>query len=466
MDTNAENKSVFAILSGLMLETVPSYANKIYYSLGFLSMISFVMLVISGVVLVFGGPVWWLTSPVGVFFRSIHLWSVQAFIFFIILHLFIVFSTGAYRPPRQLTWIIGLLMFVLAITTAEFGYILRGDLSSQIKAMHGSEFYGQIGIWLVNNLNYTQVYGLHVAILPLLIIGLLGLHYLLVKARGIAPPFNPSIQVVKVRANHGKLFMRGLVVVLIIFVLAILFPSPYIKPLTIKDMANDSTTLTAKTILSELDYSSDTAQELAEKYHIDTAEVFVYGPFGQYADDKQRLAPESFKNEQKSLQETQIKEAYDYFGRGAEVNPNSTNPVIVMTSDLVVMAREGLYESALRSQLQNGFDTTYSYRFLIDSGAVDEAADNAGIGEETHGLLKEENSRFLPPGSWWLAPMDLMQSYLLKGDPTVHRTESEVFAFVLLLAVAFPYIPWLNRFPEKLPFAKWIWKDGAGQTTS
>ncbi len=456
---NQENKSLKAIFSDLMLQTVPSYANKIYYSLGFLSMTSFMLLLLSGMVMVFFGPDWWLTNPVGVFFRSIHLWAVQAFILFILLHLLIVFSTAAYRPPRQLTWVIGIAMLALVLVTAEFGYLLRGDLSSQIKAMHGAEFYGQIGVWLVNNLNYAQVYGLHIVVIPILILGLLGLHYLLVKVRGIAKPFDPNVSTITVPAKHKLLFIRGLVLALVIILLAILFPSPYMKPLTIKDIAKDSPPLVAKTILSELDHSSDTAGEAAKNYHFDTASVFVYTPYQQYASQDQELLAENFAAEPDSVQQGYIKDAGTYFASNGRLDLTSSNPAIAITSGLVSMAQSGLYEDSLRGQLQNGFNTTYAYRFLIDTGAVDDAANNAGIGEDQHGILKEENVRFLPPGSWWLAPMDLLQSNLLKGDPTVHRTEAEIFAIVLLLAIAFPFIPWVNRLPEKLPFARWIWRE-------
>ncbi|PIZ63018.1 hypothetical protein COY17_01425 [Candidatus Saccharibacteria bacterium CG_4_10_14_0_2_um_filter_52_9] len=66
-----------------MIAEVPAYANKIFYSLGFLSMTSFMVLLATGIVLVAFGPDWWLTSGVGHYFRSVHLWATQAFVFFI-----------------------------------------------------------------------------------------------------------------------------------------------------------------------------------------------------------------------------------------------------------------------------------------------------------------------------------------------------------------------------------------------
>src|SRR5665647_3434471 len=59
----------------LMIEKVPSYGNKFLYSLGFLTMIAFVMLLVSGVLMTLFGPNWWLTSRLGGYTRSVHLWS-------------------------------------------------------------------------------------------------------------------------------------------------------------------------------------------------------------------------------------------------------------------------------------------------------------------------------------------------------------------------------------------------------
>ena len=111
----------------LMIEKVPSYGNKFLYSLGFLTMIAFVMLLVSGVVMTLFGPNWWLTSRLGGYTRSVHLWSTQAMVLFVILHLLIVFFTSGFRKPRRLTWVLGVLMMFVVLAETEFGYILRGE---------------------------------------------------------------------------------------------------------------------------------------------------------------------------------------------------------------------------------------------------------------------------------------------------------------------------------------------------
>ncbi|HET7827419.1 MAG TPA: cytochrome b N-terminal domain-containing protein, partial [Candidatus Saccharimonadales bacterium] len=197
-------------LTALMLKEVPSYANKFVYSLGFLSMTSFLVLLVTGVIMAFYGPDWWLTDPVGQYLRSVHLWATQAFVLFIILHLLVVFLTSGFKKPRRLTWVIGVLMFLFVLAEAEFGYVLRGDYSSQWRALQGADLYNGTGLgyWL-HNINYRQIYGIHIVVIPLLILVLLFVHYLLVRVLGIAKPYRPDVHKPMVKANHNILFIRG-----------------------------------------------------------------------------------------------------------------------------------------------------------------------------------------------------------------------------------------------------------------
>src|SRR5512146_2604443 len=165
-----------------LVQEVPAYANKFIYSLGFLSMTCFLILILTGVVMTLYGPDWWLTSSVGQYFRSVHLWATQAFVLFIILHLIIVFFSSGFKKPRRLTWVLGALMFLFVLAESEFGYVLRGDFSSQWRSLQGADLYnGSTLGQIINNLNYAQVYGVHIIIVPLVIIGLLFLHYGLVR---------------------------------------------------------------------------------------------------------------------------------------------------------------------------------------------------------------------------------------------------------------------------------------------
>jgi hypothetical protein len=80
------------------LHELPSYGNKIFYGLGFLALTSLALLVVTGSITAFMGQSWWLFKPFGVFTRSVHLWSVQAFILALTLHCLVGFITSGSAP--------------------------------------------------------------------------------------------------------------------------------------------------------------------------------------------------------------------------------------------------------------------------------------------------------------------------------------------------------------------------------
>ena len=73
---------------------------------------------------------------------------------------------------------------------------------------------------------------------------------------------------------------------------------------------------------------------------------------------------------------------------------------------------------------------------------------------------RREESGVLPPGAWWLAPLGILNHTILANNVNGDRDAAEILGLLALLLVLFPYIPFLNRIPEKLPFARWIWRSG------
>jgi quinol---cytochrome-c reductase cytochrome b subunit len=132
----------------------------------------------------------------GLLIRQTHHWAANVFIAAIVLHLFRVFFTGAYRKPRELTYVIGVTMLALALFEAYLGYSLVDDLLSgmglaigyavglSIPVVGGNlmsllfdgRFPGGDALW-------PRMYITHVLLLPLLIGGLLALHLALVAFR-------------------------------------------------------------------------------------------------------------------------------------------------------------------------------------------------------------------------------------------------------------------------------------------
>lgn len=173
----------------LLPEELPEYTRSYVYMFGALTLGAFVCLVASGLLLALFGPGWWHISPVGHFVNSIHFWSVQAFFFFMVLHLWAQFMMASWRGGRGLTWVVGALMFVCSIIAAFTGYLSQQNLDSQWIAAQGKDAINSIGVGaFFNLLNFGQMFSIHIGIMPLVIAGLITVHVILVRRRGLVPP--------------------------------------------------------------------------------------------------------------------------------------------------------------------------------------------------------------------------------------------------------------------------------------
>ena len=460
---------VTKVLKPLMIEKAPAYVNKFFYSLGFLSATSFMVLLVSGVLMSLHGPGWWLTDPTGQYLRSVHMWATQAFVLFVLMHLLIVFLTSAFKKPRQLTWVLGVLMLLFVFLEAEFGFVLRGDFSSQWRSLQGADFYNGSGLgnW-INTLNYQQIYGIHIAAIPFLILGLLLVHYLLVKVLGIAKPYRKDVVVKTVPANHVLLFARGGILVAVILGLAIILPSPTVKPITIQEVAESAPNLLATTLVKEFDGSSDTANYVDNlaPYTFDTRAVYIYAPYAQLLQSNPSIASgndlaTTFQRESADTQKQQLTDATTFFDQWDGKHPvKSDNPAITIINHLVGMAQAGLYEPALATAgaaSSTDKSGTYVLRFLSDSGVLADRAASLTLTTEQYGMLHEEAG--LAPGAWWLAPIGILNHTVLAGDANGDRDAATIFGSFFLLLTAFPFIPIVNQIPDKLQLYKLIWRD-------
>ena len=124
----------------------------------------------------------------GLLMRQIHHWSALIFAAAIVVHLFRMFFTGAYRRPRRINWLIGLSLLLLVLGNGVFGYSLPDDLLSGIGlriAYSITESIPFLGPWLASVLFggefptsglIARIYPVHIFLLPALIAGLLAAH--------------------------------------------------------------------------------------------------------------------------------------------------------------------------------------------------------------------------------------------------------------------------------------------------
>ena len=180
------------------------------FCLGGLAFTAFMLLVTSGVLLLFYyqpcpekafESILFLESsvPGGRFVRSLHRLTSHVLLVFIFLHTMRVILTGAYRKPRELNWVIGFLILCACVFGAYTGYLLPMDqlafwgTHTGIELINTAPFGEMIGRFLVPDevggpVSLLRFYTLHIAVIPLTIAILCFLHFYRIRQdKGVLP---------------------------------------------------------------------------------------------------------------------------------------------------------------------------------------------------------------------------------------------------------------------------------------
>src|ERR1700748_748087 len=164
----------------LLPDKQPSYVASWIYVFGVLSLASLAVIIGSGTILALKGPWWWHFTGVGHFFNSIHLWSVELFFFFMVIHLWGKYWMAAWRGGRARVWITGAVTFVVAIPCALTGYVWPQHFHAQVILTQAKDATNAAGIGsFFNLLNFGQMYSYHVLLLPAAVVGIVVAHVLL-----------------------------------------------------------------------------------------------------------------------------------------------------------------------------------------------------------------------------------------------------------------------------------------------
>ena len=178
----------------LLPDTQPSYVASWIYVFGVTTLAALSVVIATGCLLAIRGPQWWHESSIGHFVNSLHLWSVEIFFFAMVVHLWGKYFMAAWRGGRALTWMTGVVTFLVSIVTALTGYVSQSNFDSQwistqardgINATGGGAFF--------NVLNLGQMLMWHIVLLPLAAVALTAVHVLLVRVKGVVPPFADEI---------------------------------------------------------------------------------------------------------------------------------------------------------------------------------------------------------------------------------------------------------------------------------
>jgi cytochrome b6 len=197
---------------------VPVHTQKIWYYLGGLTLFLFAVQVASGILLLlYYRPsaaeayesVQFIVTQVefGWLIRNVHSWSANLLILAAFGHLFSVFFLKAYRKPRELTWVTGVLLLFLMMGFGFSGYLLPWNELAFFATKVGTGIAGAIPLiggpllrFLrggddVTGATLSRFYALHVAILPALTTVLLGVHLLFVQRQGMSVPIRVARRV-------------------------------------------------------------------------------------------------------------------------------------------------------------------------------------------------------------------------------------------------------------------------------
>ena len=199
-------KAVAALPPETMLpDGQPSYMSSWIYIFGVLSIASLTSLILTGSILALKGPAWWHGSSIGHFFNSMHMWSVEMFFFFMVVHLWGKYWMSAWRGGRARVWMTGAITFLIAIPCALTGYVSQQNFDAQWISTQAKDAMNSAGIGAFFNLmNFGQMYSFHILLLPLAVVALVGVHVLLVRHHGIVPPLLLDEQRLKLVATNGS----------------------------------------------------------------------------------------------------------------------------------------------------------------------------------------------------------------------------------------------------------------------
>ncbi|HEY7932002.1 MAG TPA: cytochrome b N-terminal domain-containing protein [Acidimicrobiales bacterium] len=175
----------------LLPDTQPSYVSSWIYVFGVTTMAALCMVIATGCVLAIFGPQWWHTSSVGHFVNSLHLWAVEIFFFAMVIHLWGKFFMASWRGGRTLTWMTGVVTFLASIAAGFTGYASQSNFDSQWITTQAKDGINASGAGsFFNVLNLGQMLMWHIVLLPLVAVLLTVLHVLMVRVKGVVPPFS------------------------------------------------------------------------------------------------------------------------------------------------------------------------------------------------------------------------------------------------------------------------------------
>jgi hypothetical protein len=490
----------------LLPDRQPAYVSSWIYVFGVGALAALGMAIVSGLVIALGGTDWWHTNPVGHFFNSLHLWSVELFMALLVIHLWGKFWMAAWRGRRALTWITGVVAFIASIVECFTGYLSQQNFDSQWISTSGKDAFNAVGVGAFFNLmNFGQMLLWHVVLIPILLIALVGAHVLLVRVRGVSHPL-PAGRPRGLSARRAAraadrapwrgptrrydILKEGAIASVVILVLTVglasLLSSPDVPPVTVASWVQAAPADFLATAASELDGTSETASYgppyndngtpqsigfapadwAGIRQPINTAQTFVLSPLAKAAPADPALAA-ALATYRGASAAQQVKWATSYgnavtkvtFSNDIPAVPAANDgPVPVLLATELTLARSGAIDADLLAQQPfYGTDFTKPLLFLEDGSYFADKATAMDLTGTQWGVMNETGSY---PGQPWLWLYQLW--YQLPGFRTSANADLIAIyltglATIVLLLV--PFIPGLRDIPRWIPVHRLVWRN-------
>jgi hypothetical protein len=497
----------------LLPDTQPAYVASWIYVFGVGSLAALGVVIVSGFGLALGGPDWWHYNPLGHFFNSLHVWSVELFMALLVIHLWGKFWMAAWRGRRTLTWITGVVAFVAAVVECFTGYVSQQNFDSQWISTSGKDAFNAVGVGaFFNVMNFGQMLMWHIVLIPIALIAIIGAHVLLVRVRGVSHPIDAHPKVTGSRRLRRRaiaaadaapwrgpnrrydLLKEGTIASVVVLVLTVglagLLSSPDVPPVTIGTWARLAPADFLATAASELNGTSETAtygppynnqsgsvQKLLFSPQtwfgitqpVNAAQDFVIAPLTALAVTDPAIAgPLATYKAASAAQQLSWATAYGNavakvkFVNSSPVVPAAKDgPVPAMMAGELTLARSGALDTDLLAQQPfYGTNFTKPLLFIEDGSYFSSQAQAMGLTGSQWGVMNEPGSYPGQPWLWLYTLWYQVPGWTNSANIDMIAVYMTGVATILLLCV--PFIPGLRDVPRLVPVHRLIWRHWDG----
>ncbi|MDP9018271.1 MAG: cytochrome b N-terminal domain-containing protein [Candidatus Eremiobacteraeota bacterium] len=169
------------------------------------------------------------------FVLSVHSWGASAMIALVFLHMLQVIIWGAYKSPRELQWIVGVLLFIVTLVLGLTGYLLPWDMNAYFASQVAINISGTAPVLgpavqeflqggaVMGTLTINRFFGIHVWLMPIALLGLVGAHLAIFRYNGPAGPVTDDRRGLKIgKFFPDQVFMDTVVSFAVFFIIVML----------------------------------------------------------------------------------------------------------------------------------------------------------------------------------------------------------------------------------------------------